>query len=74
MMPSGLYSRLCHAFLVFNAIFENCFYLLIFLPWYFNHRDEKNCAMHRKKPDSWNGPYSSSSFTEVSCSRIVLKC
>jgi len=45
---------------IFQMLLVN---IIIFRPWYFVPRDEKNCATHREKLDSWNGPYSSFSFT-----------
>jgi len=48
--------------------------VIIFWPWYSIFREWKNYAMQYKKvqKSSWNEPYSSSSFTKQSCSKMAL--
>ena len=46
--------------------------IIIIIPVLSSQGEKKNYAMQRKM-SSWNGPYSSSSFTKLSWSRIALK-
>ena len=72
MPPDSNMLDLVHAINLHIVVIIVVIIIIFFLPRYSVPREKKNYAMQRKM-SSWNGPYSSSSFTKLSWSRIELK-